>query len=97
MIQQQKLFAEFDHLIGNDMMVLNLGLQDIADFLEAKNISLDTKMREPLPGEKLEDVEDIGNVIIRMASTLKDFLSEYQEIKDTWCVTPPSPILDDEK
>lgn len=84
---QEKIFNELDHLIGNDMMVLNLGLQDIADFLQSKNISFDTKTRKPLPGEKLEDVEDIGSVIIRMASTLKDFLSEYREIKDTWQLT----------
>jgi hypothetical protein len=80
------LFNELDHLVGNDMMVLNLSLNDIVDFLESKNINLDTKVREPLPGEKLEDIDDIGAILIRMAATLKDFLSEYKEIKDTWQV-----------
>lgn len=97
MTQHQKLFAELDHLIGNDMMVLNLGLQDVADFLESHNIDLDTEMREPLYGEKPEDIQVIGDVLIRMALTLKDFLAEYQEIKETWGVTTPSPVLDDEK
>ena len=84
---QNKIFNELDHLIGNDMMVLNLGLMDITKFLEYKNITLDTKLREPLPGEKPEDVEDIGDLIIKMARCLKDFIIEYKELKDTWQVT----------
>jgi hypothetical protein len=81
------LFNELDHLVGNDMMVLNLGLQDIVEFLEANNMNLNTKLRQPLPGESLDNVQDIGSVVIRMATTLKDFLDEYKEIKDTWQVT----------
>lgn len=84
---QEKIFAELDHLIGNDMMVLNFGLKDITEFLEANNIDLNMKVREPLPGEDPESIEDIGAVLIRMALSIKDFLVEYREIKDTWQVT----------
>lgn len=83
----QKIFDEMDDLIGNKLMVINLGMKDIGDFLESKNISLDTPIREALSGEKLEDVEAIGDVMIRMALSIQKLLKEYKEIKDTWQVT----------
>jgi hypothetical protein len=83
----QKIFDEMDDLIGNKLMVINLGMKDIGDFLESKNISLDTPMREALPGEKPEDVEAIGYVMIRMALSIQKLLKEYKEIKDAWQLT----------
>lgn len=83
----QKIFNEMDHLIGNKLMQINLGLGELGDFLESKNIPFDTKIREALPGEKLEDIDDVGNVLIRTALSIKAFLKEYQEIKDTWQLT----------
>jgi hypothetical protein len=84
---QKKIFDELDHLIGNKLMVVNLGMGDLADFLERKNISLNEPMREPLPGEKSDDVELVGDVLIRMALSMSKFLIEYKEIKETWQVT----------
>lgn len=93
---QKIIFDHMDDLILNKLMQVNLGLGDIADFLKEKNISLNTKTRQPLSGENPDEIQ-VGDVLIRIALSLQTFLKEYKEIKDTWCVTPPSPVLDDEK
>ena len=93
----KKIFDDLDHLIGNKMMVVNMSIQDIAGFLNQKKIPLTSKMRQPLTGEDESDIQCIGDVLIRSAKALTQFLAEYRELKDTWGVTSPSPVLDDEK
>ena len=84
---QEQIFNKMDHLVGNRMMQVNLGLQDIKDFMDVHNISLTTKVREPLEGEDPDTIENIGDTLIRTLQSLGSFLQEYRGIRETWQVT----------
>lgn len=85
-----KIFKELDILIGVRMNTINQGMIDFKAFLDNNDIPLTA----PIKGDSKEDV---GTSLITTLEALNKFLTEYKEIKDTWCVTPPSPALDDEK
>ena len=86
----EKIFREMDILIGVRMTTVNQGLEEIRKCLHNNNIPLTT----PVGGESNDD---IGSSLIKVLEALHQFLKEYTDTKDTWCVTPPSLVLDDEK
>jgi hypothetical protein len=85
-----KIFNELDILIGVRMNTVNQGMVDIKAFLDNNNIPLVTPIGR-------DSDKTIGGSLIATLEALDQFLREYIDTKDTWCVTPPSPVLDDEK
>ena len=85
---QEKIFKELDLLISVKMSPIADNLTKLRGFLNDKQIPLTTQVTP---------TENLGVVLINILESLDTFLQNYTEIKETWCVTPPSPVLDDEK
>ena len=88
---QDKIFNELNGLIGAKMLEAHDGMHTIREFLDYHSIPLSAKV------SNADDAEYIGDVLIRTLKALSEFLTEYRDIKDTWVVTDPSLVLDDEK
>ena len=89
-MSNKKIFRELDLLISVRMTTSNKALIKIKEFLDNNNLPLNT----PIGGTS---EENIGDALLEILGALDQFLKEYLDIKDTWCVTTPSPALDDEK
>lgn len=76
----QRIFKDVSLLIGVRMSAVNKGMVDIKAFLDNNNIPLTT----PIGGDSKDN---IGDALISTLAALDQFLTEYKEIKDTWCVT----------
>ncbi len=84
---QEKIFSDIDHILSDKLMKVNLSLMDVKDFLEEKNIPLDTKIRQPLEGEDSDNIKSIYDVLQTAAKSLAYLLRVYRELKETWQVT----------
>jgi signal transduction histidine kinase len=72
---QVELFSMIQHELGNKIPSLNLDLQDIFSAYRLseneKGISLKTHIREPLPGENINSIDTIENVLNRMKDKIE--------------------------
>lgn len=76
----QRIFKDVSLLIGVRMSTINQGMIDIKDFLDNNNIPLTT----PIGGDSKDN---IGDALINTLAALDQFLREYKELKETWCLT----------
>ena len=83
-----KLFYEIDMKLFTMLLNVTTLINEVKGGMEANNIS------SALPiGEKRYLAEPMIEILQKMSA----FVDEYKEIKDTWGLTTPSPVLDDEK
>ena len=83
-LNKLRIFIDMDELMLKHVSGLTNKMKDLTDNIKVK---LSTKV-----GDK-----DLGIHFIEIISQIDSLLKDYKELKDTWCVTPPSPALDDEK
>jgi hypothetical protein len=76
----QRIFKDVSLLIGVRMSTINQGMTDIKAFLDNNNIPITT----PVGGDSKDN---IGDVLINTLAALDQFLREYKELKETWCLT----------
>lgn len=88
-LQTLRIFIDTDQLILNHLNKMTLAVKDFNDGLNHSDIKLSRKIGE-------NNIE-IGEYLISVVNTMDKFLQDYRSLKDTWCVTSPSPVLDDEK
>jgi hypothetical protein len=79
-LMSQRIFKDVSLLIGVRMSTINQGMIDIKDFLDNNNIPLTT----PIGGDSKDN---IGDALINTLAALDQFLREYKELKETWCLT----------
>jgi hypothetical protein len=76
----QRIFKDVSLLIGVRMSTINQGMTDVKAFLDNNNIPITT----PVGGDSKDN---IGDVLINTLAALDQFLREYKELKETWCLT----------
>ena len=79
-----RIFIDMDHLVIDHLKKMHVLMEDLTENIPTK---LSTKV-----GNK-----ELGIHFIEIVTEMDKFLKEYKSLKDTWGVTAPSPVLDDEK
>ena len=79
-----RIFIDMDHLVIGHLNNMHTLMQDLTENIPTK---LSTKV-----GDK-----ELGVHFIEIITEIDKFLKDYKSLKDTWGVTAPSPVLDDEK
>jgi len=88
-LQTLRIFIDTDQLILNHLNKMTLTIKKFNDSLSYSGIKLSREIGE--------DKKELGDYLLSVVHTMDEFLSEYRDIKDTWGVTAPSSVLNDEK
>ena len=88
-LQTLRIFIDTDQLVLDHLNKMTLTVKEFNDSLGHSKINLSKKIGE--------NNKEIGEYLISVVNTMDKFLKDYKSLKDTWGVTSPSPVLDDEK
>jgi hypothetical protein len=88
LVNLERLFLDIDMKLYPMLEKVVVHLKEIKEGMNKNDLSVSA-----LIGENRHMAEPM----IEMMNNINKFMDEYKEIKDTWGVTAPSSVLNDEK
>jgi hypothetical protein len=88
-IDTNGLFLEIDTKLFNMLQDVTFLIKELKEGMDKHDISVAL----PIEGEN----RYLGEPIIEMMEKMSVFIDDYNDIKNTWGLTPPSLGLNDEK